>query len=141
MRITSAIASLLLVGTATSLQNPHRRAVPPPLTHRSVASRAVPVERRSNDFEYLTNKTASTSFRLQPHISVLLISIAGFLVNGTSIPEVDFDVGESYAGLLPNTPTGNSSLFFWFFPSQNPEASDEVSSCSVLSVLPQRAYN
>jgi hypothetical protein len=51
----------------------------------------------------------------------------GFLVNGTGIPEVDFDVGESYAGLLPNTPAGNSSLFFWFFPSQNPKADDEVS--------------
>ncbi|GKZ78100.1 hypothetical protein AnigIFM56816_001484 [Aspergillus niger] len=108
MRVTTAIASLLLVGSATSLQNPHRRAVPPPLSHRSVASRSVPVERRTTDFEYLTNKTAR------------------FLVNGTSIPEVDFDVGESYAGLLPNTPTGNSSLFFWFFPSQNPEASDEI---------------
>lgn len=59
MRVTTAIASLLLVGSATSLQNPHRRAVPPPLSHRSVASRSVPVERRTTDFEYLTNKTAS----------------------------------------------------------------------------------
>ncbi|KAK4454445.1 serine carboxypeptidase [Podospora aff. communis PSN243] len=46
-----------------------------------------------------------------------------FAVNGTSIPEVDFDVGESYAGLLPidnNDPT--NQLFFWFFPSTNPVA-------------------
>ncbi|PKY02582.1 serine-type carboxypeptidase F [Aspergillus campestris IBT 28561] len=41
---------------------------------------------------------------------------AEFLVNGTSIPEVAFDVGESYAGLLPNTPAGNSSLF-WPIPN------------------------
>lgn len=47
-------------------------------------------------------------------------------MNGTGIPEVDFDVGESYAGTLPNTPAGNSSLFFWFFPSKNPKAHDEV---------------
>ena len=56
----------------------------------------------------------------------MFVSCVGFLVNGTGIPEVDFDVGESYAGLLPNSPAGNSSLFFWFFPSQNPKAQDEV---------------
>jgi carboxypeptidase D len=50
-----------------------------------------------------------------------------FLVNGTGIPEVDFDIGESYAGLLPIAPAGNAQLFFWFFPSQNAEeAQDEV---------------
>lgn len=56
-----------------------------------------------------------------------LTNSAEFLVNGTGIPEVNFDVGESYAGTLPNTPAGNSSLFFWFFPSKNPNATDEVS--------------
>ncbi|KEF52364.1 carboxypeptidase [Exophiala aquamarina CBS 119918] len=53
---------------------------------------------------------------------------AEFAVNGTGIPEVDFDIGESYAGTLPID--GNSSnanqLFFWFFPSDNPDASDEI---------------
>lgn len=43
-----------------------------------------------------------------------------FLVNGTNFPQVPFDIGESYAGLLNNTPSGNSSLFFWFFPTANP---------------------
>jgi hypothetical protein len=52
--------------------------------------------------------------------------IIAFWVNGTALPEVDFDIGESYAGNLANTPSGNSSLFFWFFPSDNPDASDEV---------------
>jgi carboxypeptidase D len=41
---------------------------------------------------------------------------------------VNFDIGESYAGLLPID--GNSSnqnqLFFWFFPSNNPAASKEI---------------
>lgn len=50
----------------------------------------------------------------------------GFVVDGNTIPEVDFDVGESYAGNLPNTPSGSSSLFFWFFPSSNPDATEEV---------------
>ncbi|KAK5057658.1 hypothetical protein LTR84_011659 [Exophiala bonariae] len=50
-----------------------------------------------------------------------------FAVNGTAIPEVDFDVGESYAGLLPiSNATNASELYFWFFPTTNPAASNEV---------------
>ncbi|KAK0720808.1 Alpha/Beta hydrolase protein [Lasiosphaeris hirsuta] len=51
-----------------------------------------------------------------------------FAVNGTAIPEVDFDVGESYAGSLPisNSPSEMSNLFFWFFPSTNPAAKKEI---------------
>lgn len=41
---------------------------------------------------------------------------------------MDFDIGESYAGLMPITsaPNETSQLYFWFFPSENPEASDEI---------------
>ncbi|KAM0226866.1 hypothetical protein ACHAPO_012020 [Fusarium lateritium] len=51
-----------------------------------------------------------------------------FAVNGSAIPEVDFDVGESYAGLLPisQDPDEDRELFFWFFPSTNPDAGEEV---------------
>jgi carboxypeptidase D len=53
-----------------------------------------------------------------------------FAVNGTAgaIPDVDFDIGESYAGLLPISKAANetSELYFWFFPSENPDASDEI---------------
>jgi carboxypeptidase D len=47
-----------------------------------------------------------------------------FYVDGTSIPEVDFDVGPSWSGLLPiSNKTGESrQLFFWFFPP-GPEGS------------------
>lgn len=67
-----------------------------------------------------------------------------FRVDGTKIPDVDFDVGESYAGLLPISqhPHETRKLFFWyvmmdpgprrarltpprFFPSTNKEA-DEI---------------
>ena len=50
------------------------------------------------------------------------------MVNGTGIPEVDFDVGESYAGLLPITESANdpNKLFFWYFPSTNPSADKEI---------------
>ncbi|KAK4466194.1 hypothetical protein QBC42DRAFT_329219, partial [Cladorrhinum samala] len=48
----------------------------------------------------------------------------GFAVNGSSIPEVGFDVGESYAGLLPinSSNAASGELFFWLFPSTNPTA-------------------
>lgn len=51
-----------------------------------------------------------------------------FAVDGSAIPEVDFDVGESYAGLLPISDKANetSELYFWFFPSENEEATDEI---------------
>ncbi|KXT03043.1 hypothetical protein AC578_678 [Pseudocercospora eumusae] len=50
-----------------------------------------------------------------------------FVVDGTKIPDVDFDVGESYAGLLPISEGKNvSELYFWFFPSANAKADDEI---------------
>ncbi|KAF1958206.1 carboxypeptidase cpdS precursor [Byssothecium circinans] len=55
---------------------------------------------------------------------------AKYVVNGTAgaIPEVNFDIGESYAGLMPISDKANetSQLYFWFFPSTNPDASDEI---------------
>lgn len=51
-----------------------------------------------------------------------------FVVDGTKIPDVDFDIGESYAGLLPisQAPDEDKQLYFWFFPSTNPDAGEEV---------------
>ncbi|KAI0751798.1 alpha/beta-hydrolase [Daedaleopsis nitida] len=41
-----------------------------------------------------------------------------FWIGGTTIPDVDWDIGDSWAGLLPITnKTGEDrKLFFWFFP-------------------------
>ncbi|KAF2840835.1 serine carboxypeptidase [Patellaria atrata CBS 101060] len=67
-----------------------------------------------------------------------------FVVNGSAIPEVPFDIGESYAGLLPisDDPDETRKIYFWFFPSTNPNATDEVTlwfnggpGCSSLSGL------
>lgn len=51
-----------------------------------------------------------------------------FVVNGSAIPVVKFDIGESYAGLLPISDDANEDrkLYFWFFPSSNLNASKEV---------------
>lgn len=39
-----------------------------------------------------------------------------------------FDIGESYGGLLPVSSNASDSkqLYFWFFPSDNPDAGDEI---------------
>lgn len=49
-----------------------------------------------------------------------------FAVNGSALPDVNFDIGESYAGLLPIDDTSDRELFFWFVPTTNPAASDEI---------------
>lgn len=51
-----------------------------------------------------------------------------FAVNGSGIPEVDFDAGESYAGTLSidDNADNDNQLFFWFWPSDNVNASDEI---------------
>ncbi|ROV86745.1 hypothetical protein VSDG_10198 [Cytospora chrysosperma] len=93
---------------------PHRRAT---LRSKGTVNTKAAVQKRasSEDPSYLTSKTEQ------------------FVVNGTGVPLVDFDIGESYAGRLPistsNTSTNRSALnelFFWFFPSDNPLASNEI---------------
>ena len=51
-----------------------------------------------------------------------------FAVDGSAIPDVPFDIGESYAGLLPISSNANETreLYFWYFPSTNPAAEDEI---------------
>lgn len=52
-----------------------------------------------------------------------------FVVDGAGIPDVDFDVGESYAGTLPVGTVGNSTdgqMFFWFFPTAAADQSKEI---------------
>ncbi|KAJ5780783.1 hypothetical protein N7457_005943 [Penicillium paradoxum] len=103
---------MLLLGRFTSfvaavaaLQNPHLKAASfkrPKALHEQEACLGRP------EYQYLNENTEK------------------FLVNGSHFPRVPFDIGESYSGLLSNAPHGNSSLFFWFFPSTNPAANKEL---------------
>lgn len=48
-------------------------------------------------------------------------------MNGSALPYVDFDIGESYAGLMDiSNNTDDGQLYFWFFPSTNPLAENEI---------------
>ncbi|KAG6051946.1 hypothetical protein E4U39_006469 [Claviceps sp. Clav50 group G5] len=51
-----------------------------------------------------------------------------YLLNGKGIPDVDFDIGEAYAGQMSITPDANGTdkFFFWFQPSTNPAAAKEI---------------
>ncbi|KJA21602.1 hypothetical protein HYPSUDRAFT_140376 [Hypholoma sublateritium FD-334 SS-4] len=53
---------------------------------------------------------------------------AQFLVDGKTIPEVNFDVGPSYSGLLPISGAANETrkLFFWFFPPGPQGSADDL---------------
>ncbi|KAI0825257.1 alpha/beta-hydrolase [Trametes gibbosa] len=44
-----------------------------------------------------------------------------FFVDGRSIPDVNFDAGPSWSGLMPisNHPNETRKLFFWFWPTNN----------------------
>ncbi|KAG5950134.1 hypothetical protein E4U53_005446 [Claviceps sorghi] len=51
-----------------------------------------------------------------------------YLLNGTAIPDVDFDIGEAYAGQMSisDDVDGPDKFFFWFQPSPNPAADKEI---------------
>ena len=51
-----------------------------------------------------------------------------FAVNGSALPNITWDVGESYAGLLPiaDEKDEKRKLFFWYFPSYSPEPRNEI---------------
>ncbi|GAB7350706.1 hypothetical protein MBLNU459_g1263t1 [Dothideomycetes sp. NU459] len=102
-------------------------------------------EKKAPIIERLVEGQAFQHPRLQKRASPYLNNVTEkFVVNGSAIPDVNFDVGESYAGLLPISGSANETreLFFWFFPSSNPLAADEITiwfnggpGCSSLSGL------
>lgn len=53
--------------------------------------------------------------------------ILEFVVDGKAIPDVNFDLGQSFAGSLPVGAANNgSSMFFWFFPTTAENAPKEI---------------
>ncbi|KAF2853761.1 alpha/beta-hydrolase [Plenodomus tracheiphilus IPT5] len=114
MKLLSAFGSLLCASTAFAGSSPHKRNVynkVKPVLEKRVANKPFEhPEIQKRAFSFLTNKTEA------------------FSVNGSGIPEVPFDIGESYAGLLPisDDPAETRKLFFWFFPSTVSDTPEEV---------------
>ena len=78
----------------------------------------------------LTNETASKTvvFPIPGRQVAYTTPLIEYYVNGSNIPDVDLDIGESYAGLLPISQLANETrqLYFWYFPSSNPLAKNEI---------------
>lgn len=91
--------------------------------------RAAPERRSAGDFprrqssKYATARTESEFARSR----CTSLTWPEYAVNGTGVPYVDFDLGESYAGLMNITDNSDDGqLYFWFFPSTNPAAEKEI---------------
>ena len=99
---SSLLAALGLTAPGSAL-NPAEKAFakaqrPKPVIEKRVAHQEFQNPRlRKRAHEYLNNGTEK------------------FVVNGTGLPDVPFDIGESYAGLLPISVDKNETreLFFW----------------------------
>jgi carboxypeptidase D len=115
MKLLSLFSTLLCASTALAESTPHKLGVfrhVKPLVEKRVANKPFThpeIQKRANSF-FATDKSKP------------------FSVNGTGFPEVPFDIGESYAGLLPisDDPSETRKLFFWFFPSTQAETQEEV---------------
>ncbi|KAJ9134685.1 Carboxypeptidase [Coniochaeta hoffmannii] len=121
MRLQSFITSLLLTASTVSAHRSLKHAGNNKRLE-DLASAAKNVRSEGNHVHgRFTERQASGS-------KFLTANTTKFAVNGTGIPDVDFDVGESYAGSLPITsnPNDPNQLFWWFFPSPNPAAEKEI---------------
>lgn len=49
-------------------------------------------------------------------------------MDGSTLPNITWNVGESYAGLLPISSDSDEKpkLFFWFFPSYHPKPKNDI---------------
>ncbi|KIX00857.1 uncharacterized protein Z518_09922 [Rhinocladiella mackenziei CBS 650.93] len=112
MKFSIVAVAFGLISLASAKRSPQHVGKKLPEIKRNVAPRAdtgpVQPEKRASP-SFLTDLTKK------------------YVVNGSAIPDVDFDVGESYAGLMPISDAKNASeLYFWFFPSTNPAACNEI---------------
>jgi carboxypeptidase D len=133
MKLSPVLSLLTLTGLVAAGRSPqHVGSAGKKLAQRprSVPRQPLPAgpktEKRATS-KYATAETESKCLPMQ--WSLLELTRSEYVVNGTAgaIPSVDFDIGESYAGLMPISDEKNASeLYFWFFPSENPAAEKEI---------------
>ncbi|CUA67083.1 hypothetical protein RSOLAG22IIIB_07169 [Rhizoctonia solani] len=75
-----------------------------------------------------TTTATSPSSSASATISFSNPKAADFYVDGTTIPEVSFDAGPSWSGLMPISadPNETRKLFFWFWPTNNPKYTNDL---------------
>lgn len=126
MHISTFLTAACGLTSVAAVSSPHRKRDILP-QKRALIHDGTKHANKKRQASYSTPKTKSMS--PDCHLQVWSDNApTEFVVNGTGIPDVNFDIGESYAGTL--SISGNASdpnaLFFWFFPSDNPAASDEI---------------
>ncbi|KAM0085933.1 hypothetical protein ACKRZS_001734 [Fusarium odoratissimum] len=76
------------------------------------------------------NKKTSRELMTQYEFDTWTKPLPAYYVPSTGIPEVSFDIGESYAGQIPvdwkKTGSKDPKFFYWFFPTVNPAGKDDV---------------
>ncbi|KAI5244156.1 alpha/beta-hydrolase [Aureobasidium subglaciale] len=92
----------------------------------SVKYERIQHERRSKMFAAQQEQKQHQPLLKRSSHPYLTNATAPFAVNGSGLPEVNFDIGESYAGSLRIGNSSTDSLFFWFVPTTNPSATDEI---------------
>ncbi|KAJ7502903.1 alpha/beta-hydrolase [Mycena galericulata] len=82
---------------------------------------------RLNDFLGPTKEPSLTPKR-QSTITFSNPAAEQFFVDGTTIPDVNFDAGPSWSGLMPisGDPNETRKLFFWFWPTNNASNTDDL---------------
>lgn len=125
MRIFTHLSLLAIASAVAARSSQH---IGKTLLERSPRSPRLTEDVRYPQYEkrQYVNATSSESL-MQASLCTTLTGVE-FAVNGSAIPDVDFDIGESYAGLLPISSKANETreLYFWYFPSTNPLAEDEI---------------
>lgn len=82
MKLLNLFSGLLCASSALAFKRPEKPTLPRSVVERSVGNQFSHPEIQKRASRFLTDKTKA------------------FAVNGTGIPEVPFDIGESYAGKL-----------------------------------------
>ncbi|PFH45326.1 hypothetical protein AMATHDRAFT_71834 [Amanita thiersii Skay4041] len=115
--ITTAVAALYLLGLAAT----------PAVNARQISKRELHARQAEAAKRWAADNFNKRKVIASPGVKNITFSnpkASQFWVDGAHIPEVDFDIGPSWAGLLPisSDPNETRKLFFWFFPP-GPEGS------------------
>ncbi|GAM82664.1 hypothetical protein ANO11243_006460 [Dothideomycetidae sp. 11243] len=114
----SPVLSLLALGAGSLARSPAH-------VRKDLPQRSSQIS--EHEIRQLIARQASAAPSDGPTIIPQTSETAKFAINSTAIPDVPFDIGEAYGGLLPISDAANSSEFYFFFqPSANPNATDEI---------------